>query len=120
MNSKASTLFAGLFLLVNLRGSFGYIFRFGDPLSSPAYSELPPAWYFYLWDILMGLLIALVVYKTRFVSVKYLVFYCAVLIFVLINSFQAESFYVIGMSRSIALNGFVFLCIVSASNWMRV
>lgn len=125
MRNLASKLFVLLFLAVNLRGSLGYIFRFGDPAASPTYSERPVA-FFILWNILTWLMLILVAYKVRKLSIKCLAIFLVSLIFSLIclsqaESFnEAESFLFTGAARGIILYGFFFLCLYSNGSWVKI
>jgi hypothetical protein len=116
---SSSHLFVLLFLIINLRGMLGYIFRFGDPTSSPTYSPVPPE-YFLFWDIVIGLMVVLVACKTRKISIRYALIYLLTLLISFVCLFKAESFYVRGASRSIILYGFFFLCLYSNGSWIKI
>ena len=119
MRTFASKLFVLLILAINLRGSLGYIFRFGDPAASPTYSDRPMI-FFIIWNILTWLMLILVVLKARTISKKYLAIYSVSVIFSLICLSQTESFYILGAARSIILNGFLFLCLYSNGSWIKI
>ena len=108
----------GEFVLINARGALGYVFRFGDPASSPTYMARPD-WYFYLWNVLTGLLFVLVLVNTVRLAKPYLSAVLVLVAFVLLASLRAESFYVLGMSRSLLLSGTIFVCIVSCAGWIN-
>ena len=116
---SASYLFVLLFLIVNLRGSLGYIFRFGDPASSPTYSAAPLE-YFLFWDVIIGLMTILVISKIKKLSLYYTTIYLLILLFSFICLFQTESFYVHGAIRSMILYGFFFLIIISNEDWIKI
>ena len=119
MRNFASKFFVLLLVVTNLRGSLGYIFRFGDPESSSTYSERPVE-FFIFWNILIWLMLILVVYKTRNISKKYLAIYLVSIIFSFICISQTKTFYVLATARSIFLYGFFFLCLYSARSWIKI
>lgn len=117
MAVSASHLFVASLLAVNLMGSVRYIFRFGEPDTSPTYS-MPPAEYFLFWNIITALMALIVVSKMRKISVDAAVVYSLLLTIALVCLLQADSFYVRGAARSMVLYGFFFLCIYSNRHWL--
>lgn len=114
---SASHVFVLALLAVNLMGSVRYIFRLGEPETSPTYSELPVD-YFLFWDVMVGLMALVVLAKMRKLSLNAAVVYALVVAIMLVGLLQAESFYVRGAARSIILYGFFSLCIYSNSRWL--
>lgn len=119
MRNFASKFFVLLFLAINLRGGLGYIFRWGDPGTSPTYLDRPVI-FFIFWNILTWLMLILVIYKARKISKKYLAVYTISLILCLISLPQLESFFVLGAARGIILYGFFFLCLISNGSWIKI
>lgn len=115
---SASHLFVFALVSVNLMGGVRYVFRLGEPETSPTYSELPSE-YFLFWDVMVGLMALIVLLKTRKLSLNAVVSYGALLAIALGVLLQAESFHVRGAARSIILYGFLFLCIYSNSHWLN-
>ncbi len=114
-----NNLFVLLLLAVNLMGTVRYIFRWGEPATSPTYSEVPSA-YFLFWDIVIGLMVILVACKTRKLSINYVSIYLLTLIFSLLCLFQVESLYVRGAARNLILYGFFFLFLYSNESWIKI
>lgn len=111
--------FVILLSAINVRGSLGYLFRFGDPNSSPTYSERP-YFFFILWDVIIVLLTYVIVLNFRKIFIKYWSYYFILIIFLLISSLQVNEFYVLGAIRSFILCGLVFCILVSSSSWIEL
>ena len=119
MRRLASSVFVLALLAVNLMGSIRYVLRFGEPDTSPTYSAVP-AEYFIFWDVMIGLMALIVVWKTRRMAVEPLVAYLLASAIAMLCLLQAESFHVRGAARSIVLYGFFFVCIYSNYRWIEV
>ena len=117
MTFSASHLFVASLLVVNLMGSVRYIFRFGEPGTSPTYS-MPPAEYFLFWNLIIGFMALIAITKMRKISIDAAVAYSLLLVIALVCLLQAESFHVRGAARSMVLYGFFFLCIYSNRYWL--
>lgn len=99
--------------------SVRYVFRWGDPATSPTYSMVPRE-YFLLWDFIVGLMLILVIWKIKKVSKRYVAIYFLTISICLVCLLQAESFYVRGAARSIILYGFFFLCLSVDESWIKI
>ena len=117
---SASGLFVLLLLVVNLRGIFGYILRYGESATSPTYQAFPLNW-FLLWRVVVGGLMAIIIIcKMKKISIHYTTIYLLVLLFSLICIFQTESFHVQGAARCMIMYGLLFLVIVSNESWIKI
>ena len=117
---SASLIFTLLLLAVNLKGALGYIFRFGEPATSPTY-QLIPSKYYLSWKITISLLMAIIVLcKTKRISIRYTIFYSIVLLFSLICIFQTTSFHILGIARCMIMYGLLFVLIVSNKSWIKI
>jgi hypothetical protein len=100
-------------------GIFRYTFRYGEPHTSPGYSPVPSE-YFLVWDISIGLMLALLLTKTTRLSLKGVLFYM-LLAGVCINTFfNASNFYVTGYVKSMLLYGFIGLLLYSDNSWLKI
>ena len=108
-----------LLILLNMRGFLGYVFRFGDPASSPTYAARPE-WYFYTWKVLLAVLVGLVLWNSRRVLKRCLAVVIVLWFFVVCCYIHANNFYVLGMCRGIFLASFVYFFISSSGRWIKI
>ena len=117
---SASRLFVLLLLVVNLRGVFGYILRFGEIATSPTYRAFPLNWFLFWRVVIGGLMAVIIVCKMKKIPIRYTAIYLLILLFSLVSIFQTESFHVQGAARCMIMYGFLFVIIVSNESWIKI
>lgn len=118
--SRYQNIFLLSLFLINILGVVRYILRWGEPLSSEGY--LPtPTYFFWSWDALVLVMVAVVVLNTGLEkSKKYFLFFLPLLLFACISWIQSTSFYVSGTARAIILNGVIFSLLASSWEWLSI
>ncbi len=116
---NASNLFIIIICIVNMLGVPRYLFRWGDPASSPAY-ELIPDEYFLFWNSLTVILVITLIANLRKLSLLFTTCYFYLLYFSMVVIAQSKSFYVHGTGKSLILNGFIFISLASNSKWVSI
>ena len=122
MKPSLSAVFVVFFALANIMGSVRYIFRWGDPNSSPSYSNytIPPPEYYMVWNALTFAMLLIALSQLRSFSTKVLSAYLIMLFFVIVSYLQIESFHAQGAARSLVLNGLFFVIFLSNNTWLDI
>ncbi|MEJ2407691.1 MAG: hypothetical protein P8171_26215 [Candidatus Thiodiazotropha sp.] len=115
----SSRLFSILLILVNIMGVVRYIFKYGEPHTSPEYTQVP-SWYFLAWNIMTGLMLLILLYKTPKIFSRAISIYLLVLLFCANIYLQSNTGFVLGYAKSLIMYGFVFLLLLSHNEWLKV